>query len=101
MKRIQSIVGTFLYYSRAIDGPALPALNNIGMQQSAPTQAMIADTEWIMDFFHVYSNAYAAYLVMPAVKSRIASYFFLSTDPNPSTTTMLHTMHPFKSSAGP
>eukprot|EP00957_Ditylum_brightwellii_P103203 7866098-Ditylum_brightwellii.AAC.1 len=43
MKRIQSIVGTFLYYSRAIDEPALPALNNIGMQQSAPTQATIAD----------------------------------------------------------
>eukprot|EP00957_Ditylum_brightwellii_P114873 8760369-Ditylum_brightwellii.AAC.1 len=98
MKGMQSIVRTFLYYSRAIDGPALPALNNIGTQQSAPTQATIAYTEWIMDFFHTHPNARlhffagdmqlcidsdAAYLVMPTAKSRIAGYFFLSADPNP------------------
>eukprot|EP00957_Ditylum_brightwellii_P152258 11591844-Ditylum_brightwellii.AAC.1 len=98
MKQMQPIVGSFLHYSRAIDGPALPALNNIGTQQSAPNQAMIADTEWIMDFFHTYLNARlcffakdmqlrvnsdAAYLVMPAAKSRIAGYFFLSVDLDP------------------
>eukprot|EP00957_Ditylum_brightwellii_P186957 14238067-Ditylum_brightwellii.AAC.1 len=110
MKQIQSIVGTFLYYSRAIDRPVLPALNDISTQQSALTQATIADTEWIMDFFHTYHNVClcffvgdmqlridsdAAYLVMSAAKSFIVGYFFLSADPNPSTTTMLHTMHPF------
>eukprot|EP00957_Ditylum_brightwellii_P143388 10923505-Ditylum_brightwellii.AAC.1 len=67
-------------------------------QQSAPIQAIIADTEWIMDFFHTYPNAHlhffagnvqlrvdsdAAYLVMPTAKSSIAGYFFLSVDPNP------------------
>eukprot|EP00957_Ditylum_brightwellii_P120652 9203456-Ditylum_brightwellii.AAC.1 len=57
MKQIQSIVGTFLYYNRAINRPALLALNNIGTQQSTPTQATIADIEWIMDFFHTYPNA--------------------------------------------
>eukprot|EP00957_Ditylum_brightwellii_P167190 12727205-Ditylum_brightwellii.AAC.1 len=97
-KRIQSIVGTFLYYSRAIDRPALPALNNIGTQQSAPTQATISDNEWIMDFFHTYLNARlrffardmqlyidlnAAYLVTPTAKSCITGYYFFSTDPNP------------------
>eukprot|EP00957_Ditylum_brightwellii_P139504 10632305-Ditylum_brightwellii.AAC.1 len=41
---IQSIVGTFLYYARAIDGIALPALNNIGTQQSKPTKNTIKDT---------------------------------------------------------
>eukprot|EP00957_Ditylum_brightwellii_P046207 3506261-Ditylum_brightwellii.AAC.1 len=81
---MQSIVGTFLHYSRAIDGPAFPALNCIGAQQSAPTQATIADTKWTMDFFCTYPNASlcffvgdmqlgissdAAYLVMPAAKS--------------------------------
>eukprot|EP00957_Ditylum_brightwellii_P208528 15357882-Ditylum_brightwellii.AAC.1 len=98
MKQIQSIVRTVLYYSRAIDRPALPALNDIGTQQSTPTQAMIADTEWIMDSFHTYPDAHlqffagdmqlhvnsdAAYLVMPAAKSCIVGYFFLSADPNP------------------
>eukprot|EP00957_Ditylum_brightwellii_P192689 14672204-Ditylum_brightwellii.AAC.1 len=42
---------------KAIDGPALPALNNIDMQQSAPTQAAITDMEWIMNFLHTYPNA--------------------------------------------
>ena len=37
--RIQSIVGTFLYYARAVDSPMLPALNEIGTQQSAPTKS--------------------------------------------------------------
>eukprot|EP00957_Ditylum_brightwellii_P020514 1546689-Ditylum_brightwellii.AAC.1 len=87
MNQIQSIIGTSLYYSNAIDGPALLALNNIDMQQSAPTQATIVDAKWIMDFFHTYPNAVlsfftgsmqlrvdsdAAYLVVPAVKSHIA-----------------------------
>eukprot|EP00957_Ditylum_brightwellii_P210636 15365206-Ditylum_brightwellii.AAC.1 len=57
-KQLQSIVGTFLYYSRAIDGPALPALNDINTQQSTPTQATITDTKWIMDFFHTYPNTW-------------------------------------------
>jgi len=34
---IQSIVGMFLYYARGIESPALPALNEIGTQQSNPT----------------------------------------------------------------
>eukprot|EP00957_Ditylum_brightwellii_P142680 10871642-Ditylum_brightwellii.AAC.1 len=95
---MQSIVKTFLYYSRSIDGPALPALNNISTQQSALTQATITDTEWIMDFFHTYPNARlhffardmqlcidsdAAYLVMPGAKSHIVGYFFLSAYPKP------------------
>eukprot|EP00957_Ditylum_brightwellii_P083735 6364409-Ditylum_brightwellii.AAC.1 len=85
LRQTSPIYQTQQYFSlsRAIDGPALPSLNDIGTQQSAPTQAMIADTEWIMDFFHTYPNAHAAYLVMPAAKSRIAGYFFLSADPNP------------------
>eukprot|EP00957_Ditylum_brightwellii_P129460 9875436-Ditylum_brightwellii.AAC.2 len=41
---IQSIVGTFLYYARAINGIALPALNDIGTQQSKPTKNTIKDT---------------------------------------------------------
>lgn len=36
-KWVQSLVGTFLYYGRAIDGTILPALNEIGLQQGNPT----------------------------------------------------------------
>ena len=36
-KRIQSICGSFLYYARAADPTILPALNDIAVQQAAPT----------------------------------------------------------------
>jgi hypothetical protein len=100
-KRIQSIVGTFLYYARAIESPMLPALNEIGTQQSKPTQATIAASNTLLDFAATYPNGKirfyasdmilhidsdAAYLVMPNAKSRVAGYFYLSNKPtNPPT----------------
>ena len=36
--RVQSIVGSFLYYTRAIDNTLLVALNKIAATQAAPTQ---------------------------------------------------------------
>ena len=36
-KYIQSVVGSFLYYARAIDSIMLPALAQIAKQQSQPT----------------------------------------------------------------
>eukprot|EP00957_Ditylum_brightwellii_P004669 354895-Ditylum_brightwellii.AAC.1 len=97
-KQIQTIVCTFLCYSRALEGPALPALNNIGTQPSALTKLTINDANWMMDFFHTYPNAKlwffagdmqlivesnAAYLVMPGAKSRISGYFYLVANLNP------------------
>ena len=35
---VQSVVGTLLYYARVIELTMLPALNQIGAQQSQPTQ---------------------------------------------------------------
>ena len=37
-KLVQSIVGAFLYYARAMDPTILPALNEISTQQSKPTE---------------------------------------------------------------
>jgi hypothetical protein len=37
-KRIQQIVGSFLYYARAVDPTILMALSDIATQQSAPTE---------------------------------------------------------------
>ena len=37
-KKIQSIVGALLYYGRSIDNTILPALNDISMFQSKPTE---------------------------------------------------------------
>ena len=38
---IQSIVGTFLYYGRALDNTILCSLNDIGTQQASPTKNTI------------------------------------------------------------
>ena len=35
---IQNVVGTFLYYGRALDYTILPALNEMGLQQHMPTE---------------------------------------------------------------
>ena len=42
VKKVQAISGTFLYYGRAVDPSILPALNEISMQQSAPTEKVKA-----------------------------------------------------------
>jgi hypothetical protein len=99
IRRIQAIVGTFLYYARAIDCTMLPALNQISTQQSKPTQQTNEDANMLLDFAATYPDAKirfhasdmilnidtdAAYLVMPNAKSRIAGYFYLSSLPSAS-----------------
>jgi hypothetical protein len=99
IRRIQAIVGTFLYYARAIDCTMLPALNQISTQQSKPTQQTNEDANMLLDFAATYPDAKirfhasdmilnidtdAAYLVMPNAKSRIAGYFYLSSLPSTS-----------------
>ena len=99
--RIQAVVGTFLYYARAIDCTILPALNQLSTQQSKPTLQTNDDATMLLDFAATYPHAKirfhasemilnidtdAAYLVMPNAKSRIAGYFYLSSLPNASGT---------------
>jgi len=105
IKRIQSIVGSTLYYARAVDPTLLPALNDIANSQAKPTQDTLHKTNQLLDFLSTYPNAIiryhssdmilhvdsdAAYLILQGAKSRIAGYFFLSdkippppTIPNP------------------
>lgn len=86
----------FLYYCKTIDNPMLVALNDIGTQQSKPTQNTKKDMEWLMDYAATYPNpkirfyasdmvlhvdSDAAYFVMPNSKSRFAGYFYLSNHP--------------------
>ena len=92
-KHIQSIVGSFLYYARAIDSTMLPALNDIGAQQASPTENTQKACKMLMDYASTFPNAViryiasdmclsldsdAAYLVQPQARSRYAGYFFLS-----------------------
>ena len=38
IKKVQRVVGTFLYYGRAVDNTILPALNDISASQASPTK---------------------------------------------------------------
>ena len=96
VKHIQSIIGSFLYYARAIDLTMLPALNEISRRQASPTQKTKQQCQQLMDYAATYPNVYiryhasdivlhvdsdAVYLVAPKAKSRIAGYFHLSDHP--------------------
>ena len=98
-KLVQKIVGTFLYYGRALETPSLVALNDIGSQQASPTENTLKDTEWLMDFLAHHPNATirifagtmqlavdsdASYLVAPGAKSRYAGHFYLEANPHPA-----------------
>ena len=97
-KQVQSVVGSFLYYGRAIDNTILPALNEISLMQSAPTTKTNKKINMLLNYLNTYKNAVvrfhasdmtlyvdsdAAYLVAPKAKSRIAGFFYCS---NNSTT---------------
>ena len=93
---IQSVVGSLLYYSRAVDPTILPALNSIASSQSKPTQLTKSDVSMLLDYCATYPNATiryyasdmvlhvdsdAAYLVLPNARSRYAGHFYLSNHP--------------------
>ena len=100
-RHIQKIVGTFLYYARAVDNTIHPALNEIASTQAKPTVQTKIATNMLMDYLHTNPNATlrytksdmqlhvdsdAAYLVAPQAKSRAAGYFYLSKRPSSTTT---------------
>jgi hypothetical protein len=90
---IQQIVGSLLYYARAIDYTLLPALNTISQSQAKPTENTKKECQILLDYCATYPNVMlryqasdmvltidsdAAYLVAPSAKSRVAGYFQLN-----------------------
>ena len=88
--KVQSIVGSLLYYARAIDCTLLTALNTIAANQSAPTETTLKQCYRLLDYAATYPaskirfyaspmilniDSNAAYLVSPKARSRIAGYF--------------------------
>ena len=92
IKYIQQVVGTFLYYARALDNTMLTALNDIGSQQALPTLNVQKKVQQLLDYANTYPDVFirfyasdmqlhfdtdAAFLVLPNARSRIAGYFYL------------------------
>lgn len=58
---VQTVVGTFLYYARALDSTMLPALNNIASQQAHPTVETKEKIQQLLDYAHTYPNVFRCY----------------------------------------
>ena len=91
--RVQQIVGTFLFYARAIDNTMLPALNSLSASHSKPTASTNQDIIQFLDYaathpdaivryndsnmvLHVHSDVF--FLCEPNANSRIGGFYFLS-----------------------
>ena len=90
IKYVHLVVGTFLYYARALYGTILPALNDISSQQAAPTANTMKKVKRLLDCTATYPDAYlrydesdttlhvesdASYLVLPKSKSSHSRMF--------------------------
>ena len=95
--KIQQIVGSFLYYARAIDATILPALSEISALQANPTEATKEKATMLLNYLSTHPNAKiryyasdmilhvesdAAYLIAPNAKSRIAGYYYMGNLPS-------------------
>ena len=56
-RKLQSAVGSLLYYARALDCTMLPTLNQIGSEQARPTQDTKAKLSRLLDYAATYPEA--------------------------------------------
>jgi len=95
-KRIQQVVGSFLYYARAVDITILMALSSIAAEQANPTENTMKRINQLMDYMATHPDAVirykasdmilnvhsdASYLSAPKARSRAGGYFFLGSMP--------------------
>lgn len=51
---VQKVVGSFLYYGRAMDPTILTAINKIGLQQAKPTMITKKKIIQLLDYLHTH-----------------------------------------------
>jgi hypothetical protein len=98
-KQIQQIVGSFLYYARAVDPTILMAVSVIAMQQAAPTENTKKCVDQFLDCMWTHPDAIihyrasnmilnvhsdTSYLSAPCAQSQAGNYFFLGSFPTES-----------------
>jgi hypothetical protein len=91
-KRIQQIVGTLLYYARAVDNTLLVALSALASEQSVATERTNQSIQQLLDYCHTNPNATviykasdmklhihsdAGYLNESKARSRAGGHFYL------------------------
>jgi hypothetical protein len=95
-KRVQEVLGTLLYYARAVDSTMLTAIGTIASQQASGTEATMKAVTHLLNYCATHPDAVvrftasdmvlwvdsdASYLSAPKARSRAAGYHFLSSRP--------------------
>lgn len=90
--RLQQIVGTFLYYARAVDPTMLTAINKIASHQAHPTENVELAAHRLLSYAKkwpdaallirpsdmiLYAHSDASYLSETAARSRVGGFLFL------------------------
>lgn len=99
VKYVQKVVGTLLYYSRAVDPTLAAALSSIATAQTRGTEATLKAVHQLLDYVATYPNATIKYLASDMIltvhsdasylsesesRSRAAGHFFLSNKNDPT-----------------
>ena len=61
-KRVQEVLGTLLYYARAIDSTMLPAIGTLATQQSSPTTATMNAITHLLNYCATHPEATLRYI---------------------------------------
>ena len=61
IKQIQQLVGTILYYAQSVDSTVLMALSQLGSEQAAPTEKILADAEHFLNYLATHLDAMIRY----------------------------------------
>ncbi len=113
-KYIQQVIGTLLYYGRAVDATILVVLSLLASAQSSPTKDTMKRTRHLLDYVATHPNAIvsyaksnmilsihsnASYLRKPKGRSRTSGHFFLldRTDDAPNNGAIFNTSQIIKS----
>jgi hypothetical protein len=95
-QQVQQIIGSILYYARAVDMTALMALSTIAMSQAKPTETTMERCIQLMDYLATHSDAKirfsasdmvmnihsnASYLSESKARSRACGHFFMGSVP--------------------
>jgi Reverse transcriptase (RNA-dependent DNA polymerase) len=96
---LQQIIGTFLYYARAIDNTMLVALGTLAAAQTKGTEHTMEAATQLLNYaasnpdaairFHrsdmvLYAHSDASYLSEPHARSRVGGYFYLGNNNEPA-----------------
>jgi hypothetical protein len=96
IKQVQKIVGSILYYARAVDMTVLMALGTIASEQTKDTERTLEKAYQVLDYLATHPNAVvrfralemvmnihpdASYLSKPKARSRACGHFFMGKIP--------------------